>query len=247
MAILGPNQLPLVCRVDSNPLKLHALSQLGHPNVLVEISEVQMEQILRSTGDWIVKYFPLIEKYAYFMTQPLVAEYPIPEDAYWVRDISWDPYTTSIQQIFGLESYLFNIGSVLGYQGLLTDYHLLQSYRKFSQRILATEGQWQFNPDTNTIRLFPVPRGSFPVVVRYLPIVTDFSSPQAREITYRAVLARVKEAVGHARRKLSGLPGPDGGSISTDGDALVTAGIEEYKQVQQDAINLGEPLPVFVM
>jgi len=111
MAILGPEQLPVVLKIDSNPLKFHALSQLGHPVVLVELIESQLEQVLRSTGNFIAHYFPLEERFAFFMTQPLQSEYPLPEDAYWIRSISWDPSTTRIDDIFGAESFLFSHGA----------------------------------------------------------------------------------------------------------------------------------------
>ncbi|MEM3000632.1 MAG: hypothetical protein QXU32_00585 [Nitrososphaerales archaeon] len=246
MAIIGPSQLPIVLKIDSNPLKFHAISQLGHPVVLVELMEPQMEQVLRSTGDWIAQYFPLEERFAFFMTQPLQAEYPIPNDAYWIRNVSWDPATTRIDEIFGAESFLFNIGNITGIQNLLVDYHLLQAYRKFSQRILGTEGQWEFKVESNKIRLFPVPKGSFPVVVEYLPSVNEFKSPQAREVTYRAFLAQMKIALGHARRKFGSIPGPDGSSINFDGDSLINEGREEYKEAVEFAISLGEPLGVYV-
>lgn len=242
MAIIGPEQLPLVLKVDSNPLKFHAISQLGHPVVLVELMESQMEQVLRSTGDFMATYFPLEERYAFFMTQPLQAEYPIPDDAYWIREVSWDPATTRIDDIFGAESFLFNIGNISGIQNILTDFHLLQHYRKFSQRILSTEGQWEFKVETGTIRLFPVPRGSFPVIVVYIPVPTAFKSPQAREATYRAFLSQMKIALGHARRKFKGIPGPEG-SVDFDGEALVSEGREEYAEAEKFAISIGEPLP----
>jgi hypothetical protein len=142
MAIIGPEQLPVVLQVPSDPIKFEALSTLGHPVVLVELIEPQMEQILRTTGDFIAQYFPREEKYAFFMTEPLRTTYPLPEDAYWVRDVKWDPVTTRIDDIFGAESFLFNIGNITGIQNVLTDYHLLQAYRKFSQKVLGTEGQW---------------------------------------------------------------------------------------------------------
>lgn len=254
MAILGPEQLPIVLKVDSNPLKLHALSELGHPVVFVELIESQMEQVLRSTGDFVAHYFPLEERFAFFMTQPLQNEYPIPEDAYWIRNVVWDPATTRVDDIFGAESFLFNIGNISGLQNILLDYHLLQAYRKFSHRILGTEGQWEFKVERGdpngkfggTIKLFPTPKGSFPVVVEYLPSVTSFRSPQARECTYRAFLAKMKIALGHSRRKLSGIPGPDGGSISLDGGDLVTEGRDEYDKIVEFALSVGEPLPVIV-
>ena len=246
MAIRSKNQLPAILKVNSEPMKLHIMSQLGHPNVLVELSEVQLEQALRSTGDFIATYFPLEEKYAFFYTTPLQAEYSMPEDAYYVREISWDPSTTRIDDIFGAESFLFNIGNISGIQNMLTDYHLLQAYRKFSQRILGTEGQWEFKYSTSTIRLYPIPKGVFPVVVKYIPIVEAFNSPQAREVTYRVMLARAKEALGMSRRKIGAVPSPDGGQVTLDGEQLVAEGKEEYEAAIQDAIRLGEPLRPFL-
>ncbi len=242
MAIRSRNQLPVLLKVHSEPLKLHILSQLGHPNVLVEVSEVQLEQVLRSTGDFIARYFPLEEKYAFFYTTPLQAEYSVPEDAYFIQKVDWDPSTTRIDDIFGAESFLFNIGNISGIQNLLTDYHLLQAYRKFSQRVLGTEGQWEYKFSTNTIRLFPIPKGTFPVVVKYIPIVDTFNSPQAREITYRIILAQAKQAIGAGRRKIGGVPSPDGGQVSLDGAELVAEGKEEYEAALQEAIKQGEPL-----
>lgn len=104
MAIIGPAQLPIVLRVPSDPLKMEVMSTLGHPTVMVEITEPQLEQAIRVTGDFIAQYFPLQGKYAYFETQPLVSSYPLPPDAYWVKDVKWDPATTRIGDIFGAET-----------------------------------------------------------------------------------------------------------------------------------------------
>lgn len=251
MAITTTNELPLILRADSNPLKFHVLSQLGHPTVLVELAETQLEQVLRSTGDFVTRYFPLEERFAYFNTIPLQGEYPVPEDAYWVRSVSWDPATTRIDEIFGAEAFLFNIGNISGIQNILTDYHLLLAFRKFSQRILGTEGQWHYTkttgvPGGDTIRLFPTPKSTFPVVIEYLPTVTEYRSPQARELTYRAALAQMKIALGNARRKFGGIPSPDGSTITFDGEALVREGIEEYDKIVEFAVNQGEPLSVFL-
>lgn len=260
MAIIGPSQLPLCLKVNTNSLKFHILSQLGHPVTNVELVESQMEQVLRSTGNFVSTYFPLMEKFAYFMTSPLQAEYPIPEDAYWIRDVAWSAAVSQINDVFSAESFLFNIGNISGVQNILTDYHLLQAYRKFSQRILGTEGQWEFkvargtadssngvgNNYGGTIRLYPVPKGSFPVVVEYIPAVDTFRSPQAQELTYRAALAQAKIALGHARRKLSGIPGPEGGSITFDGESLVTEGREEYEKIIEFAISVGEPVGIYL-
>jgi len=243
MAIIGPSQLPAILKVSSDPIKFWILSSLGHPVVMVELTEAQLEQAISVTGDFIAQYFPLEHKYAYFYTQPLVSTYNLPPDAYWVQDVKWDPATTRIGDIFGAESFLFNIGNITGVQNLLLDYHFLQAYRKFSQRILGTEGQWELAGDQK-IRLYPTPRGSFPVVIQYIPTVGSFKTPESREITKRMLVAEAKIILGNARSKFGGIPTPDGGTLNLNGDALRTEGQEEKKQALEDAINVGQPLPI---
>lgn len=257
MAIISPADLPSVLKLSSDPCKKYVLSKLGYPNVTVELQEDQWETIFRVVGDFIAGYFPLEQKLAVFYTTPLKSTYPMPPDAYWIQQCNWDPLTTRIDDVFGAESFLFNIGNISGIQNILLDYHLLAAYRKFSQRILGSEGHWEvINEGTPTgigdslssgqqlIRLYPTPKGAFPVTVLYIPVVNYFRSPQARYIAYEMMLAQAKIALGAARRKISGMPTPDGGSISYDGDSLVTEGEERAKNLIEEAILLGEPLGI---
>ena len=142
-------------------------------------------------------------------------------------------------------NYALNIGNVTGIQNILTDYHLLQAYRKFSQRILGTEGQWELKGD-NQIRLIPTPRGSYPVVVEYFPIVNRFTNATSKEVTKRMLVAEAKTILGNARSKFGNIPAPDGGSLSLNGEQLRTEGQAEKEKALQDAILLGEPLPILL-
>lgn len=107
MAILTNADLPLILKTPSDELKKYVLSMLGYPNTDVEIDESQFEVALRTTGNWIAHYFPLEQRLAYFYTKPLISEYDMPADAYWIQEVTWDPATTSITDIFSAESYLF--------------------------------------------------------------------------------------------------------------------------------------------
>lgn len=247
MAIISPTDLPVVLKVQSDQMKSYALRKLGYPNIAVEVTEDQLETVIRVTGDFISQYFPREQKLAVFNTTPLVSTYPMPSDAYWIQEVSWDPVTTRIDDVFGAESFLFNIGNISGVQNILTDYHLLQAYRRFSQKILGTEGHWEVlgevdgGPGDQLIRLYPTPKGSFPVVVLYMPTVTHFRSPSAKLIAHEMLLAEAKEMVGMARRKITGIPMPDGSTLTMDGEALVAEGREEREKLIEKAINLGEP------
>jgi len=87
-------------------------------------------------------------------------------------------------------SLALNIGNISGIQNILTDYHLLQAYRRFSSKILGTEGHWDVvgegdgGPGDQLIRLYPTPKGAFPVVVVYYPVVNHFRSPQTHRIRH---------------------------------------------------------------
>lgn len=253
MAIIGPKDLPVVLKVNSDPLKAYALAQLGFPAVDVEITEQQFELALRVTGSFIAGYFPREQRLAVFYTQPLVPTYPMPEDAYWIQEVAWNPVTTRIDDVFGAESFLFNIGNISGVQNILTDYHLLQAYRKFSQKILGTEGHWEVinetpggGPGDQKIRLYPTPKGAFPVTVLYCPVVTYFRSPQAQLLANEMLVAETKIMVGAARRKITGIPMPDGGSLALDGEALANEGKEEKAAIIEKAVHLGEPLGIYM-
>ena len=258
MAIQAPADLPSILKVRSEPMKKFVLSQLGHPVIEAEITEDQWEVLWRVSGDFISSYFPREQKLSLFWTSPLQSTYPLPDDAYWVQSVNWDPVTTRIDDVFGAESFLFNIGNISGIQNILTDYHLLQAYRKFSQKILGTEGHWEvlnegdsmvegdsLSAKDQLIRLYPTPKGAFPVVVLYIPVVNHFRSPQARKIAYEMMLAEAKCAIGHARRKIAGMPTPDGGSISYDGSDLVSEGEKMKDEITEKAIKLGEPLGIW--
>ena len=145
----------------------------------------------------------------------------------------------NVKGCYGNVTPLYNIGNITGIQNLLLDYHLLQAYRRFSAKILGTEGSWEVS--NHKIRLKPTPKGSFPVVVRYLPSIDEFHLPVAAELASRMCLAEARIMLGMARRKMI-VPSPDGGTMTIDGEALVTEGREERKAIVEEAISLSEPL-----
>lgn len=241
MAIIGPSELPVVLQVDTAQIKSYVLASLGNPVVEVELLEQQFEIIMRTAGDFIAHYIPKEEKFGFFYTSPLVSEYDLPADAYWVEECNWDPATTNIGDIFGAESFLFNIGNVTGIQNILVDYHLLMQYRRFSQRILGTEGHWECL-GSRKIRLYPTPKGAFPVVVKYIPAITSFRSPSARQIVMNYILAECMIMLAMARGKFSGIPSPDGGSLTLNADTLLTRGSEMKDKAIDQANGLADPL-----
>ncbi len=144
------------------------------------------------------------------------------------------------------------IGNPGGSTDLVLDFHLMQSYRKHASQIFGSVGHWSVTGEVEgrsgdqLIRLYPTPKGVHPVVVQYIPFVTEFRSPQAQYVTNEMVLCEAKEMLGMARRKLAGIPTPDGGTLQLDGEQLVNEAKERRDELFQLAISLGEPLPIIV-
>ena len=159
---------------------------------------------------------------------------------------TYNPEFDKLRRRLGIDKNIGgNIGNITGIQNLLLDYHLLQAYRKFSQRILGTEGRWEVKGN-NMIRLTPVPRGTYPVLVEYFPAVTKWRTPVARELIRRLVIAEASIIIGNIRSKRA-LPLPEGGSTTFGGEQLVERGYAEREKVYQDALKLGEPPGIYAM
>ena len=59
----------------------------------------------------------------------------------WLYRLGGSPPTNTFD--VGQTSVALNVGQISGIQNILLDYHLLQAYRAFSQKILGTEGHWE--------------------------------------------------------------------------------------------------------
>lgn len=259
MAIMGPLDGPSILRVPSEPIKKYILSKFGHPHVRVELTEEQLEDAIKVAGDFIATYFPREQKIATFYSTPLQSTYPLPHDAWSVEEVSWDPYVSNVGDIFGAGYYLLNYGNMNTATTLPLDYFLMQSFRKFSSKILGSEGRWEIigevegnsrgdglEASVQKIRLIPTPKASFPVVVVYLPVINNFRTPSARKLALDYIEAEAKVMLGMARRKMAGVPTPDGGTITYDGESLVQEGETRKAELIEEAKLFGEPLPIIM-
>ena len=146
MAIIAPADLPSILKLRSEPMKKYVLSKMGYPHTEVEISEDQWEVIFKVAGDFIAGYFPREQKLSVFWTSPLRSTYPLPEDAYWVQSVNWDPVTTRIDDVFGAESFLFCVSDDFK---ILDKYGSLQPVRDWKKNWKAST---PYGPSTLQIK-----------------------------------------------------------------------------------------------
>jgi hypothetical protein len=254
------NSSDCIFRVSSDPIKRYVLGKLGHPHVRVEINDDQLNDIIRVGASFIAQYFEGEQRLAVFNTVPLQSTYPMPSDAWIVQNVDWDPFVGTIADVFDIRFHMFNNVNLSNFNTLVLDYHLLQHFRRHTAKILGSEGRWEVINETSyvsqgdelsankqLIRLFPTPKSVYPVVVTYVPCVTSFKTPTSRQLTYDFLVAEAMIMVGMVRRKITGTPTPDGGSLSYDGEALIKEGMDMRNKIMEDILKYDEPLPIIAI
>lgn len=250
---------PSILKVPSCAIKKYILHKLGYPQVSIELSDDQLNDIIRVAGDFISSYFRNEEKLAFFYTKPLIPTYPLPQDAWMVSEVMWDPFSPLLDTTFNLDYQLLNSGIFGQFNTQILDIHLMRSYQKIASKILSRTGRWEVigevegNKSDDTleaadqkIRLYPTPKGAFPVMVKYCPTINSFRRPESRMICYNFLVAEAKISLGHARRKVASFPGPDGAAINLDGDAMLKEGIEDRNKIMEEILHYTSPIPPMI-
>ena len=250
---------PSILKVPSCAIKKYIVNELGHPHVSIELSDDQLNDIIRVAGDFVASYFRNEEKLAFFYTQPLVSSYPLPEDAWIVNEVLWDPFSPLLDSTFNLDYQLLNSGIFGQFHTQILDVHLVRSYQKIASKILSRTGRWEITGEvegnkaddsldasSQRIRMYPTPKGAFPVMIKYCPSINSFRRPDSRYMCYKLMVAEAKIRVGHARRKVASFPGPDGAAINLDGDAMLKEGIEERDKIMEEILHYTAPIPPMI-
>lgn len=236
-------------------IKEYVLTMLGAPVLPLELDDQQIENCIDFALQIFEEYAPMeYFQYYSFYTTPGQSVYNLPPDVGFIRHVSYKEtanYAFSASDLGGVIPLEYMgagaYGSIAGginpqqpVWGKMGDWVMYKTYEDMYNRISSQQGGWEWLAGYNTIKIFPTPYRTYPVIVRYLQKKPDFA--QVTQAMMEGSLALCKIVVGRIRSRIQNPPGPNGG-VQLDGQQILQEGLDEKKQWQEDLIyRYGEPL-----
>ena len=228
----------------------YVLTMLGAPVVKIELDcqqiNVAVNQSLRRWSEWCP---PEFYEFFNFKTEPGKSAYTMPEEVLMVRDVSYRTtprfnwFASDLQGSIPIE-YFAPGGNRQGFQaglvdpiqpfwGRMGDWFLYKQYEDTFSRLSSANGGWEWINNGRDFMLYPAPYGKNEVIVNYLPKNKDWD--YAHQFMQEYSLCMAKMMLGRVRSKYQNIPGP-GGGVVLDGERLLSEGLEEKKQLEEDLI-----------
>lgn len=157
---------------------------------------------------------------------------------------------TGVNTLFTLEQSLAQqtyFSYAMGNYGFdLVSWYAVKEWLELREKLLVTKPSIHFDFRTQYMRLIPEPRH------RYYGVVACYVELPVKDLVkelwvYKYALALTKLQVGRTRSKFSNVPLIGGGTVNSNGDALLQEGKEEKeeleKQMYEGAPGLGDAAP----
>lgn len=214
--------------------------RLGYPIVKVEVTnsnlDIAIDEAVRRLSQWVsagekISIFDTVQGQATYNLDELLPDYIT------VREVIYNPSNTDIM----LTSFLsgittdFSFGSnqisyFYGTYSSMTDYTIWNMYNEMYLRVIGREGQWR--TIGNQLILSPAPYQNVKCGIIYTSLLLDLDARRDEWIKEWA-LSEVKLALGAARSKYQGLPGPRGDTIQMDGERLIQEAREDQDKLRE--------------
>lgn len=228
------------------------LFRLGHPVVKVETTnanlDIAIDEAVRRFSQWV----PGGDKLVIFDTKAGETRYDLLElvpEYIQVKEVIYNPSVSDVL----LTSFLggittdFSFGSnqisyFHGTYSTMVDYTLWNLYNEQYLRTIGREGQWEIIG--NDLYLNPAPAQGVKAGMIISSMLLD-DDVRRDEWIKEWALTEAKLALGAARAKYSGLPGPQGGDITLDGERLITEAREDQERLLERLNEYMEPIQFF--
>lgn len=221
-----------------------AISLVGGDVLALGMSDRQRAAIMRRSILWWAA-FNAPKRLAYFDGRGDNI-FDMPEDCDFVLEVVAPPISEELFEIYGGGtgySILYDPLPIAIFRG---DYsYILQILQdvEMGKRIMSADMNWEYDRVAQKLYVFPTGRNApYKIGVFYLSSSVDFKDVDMlnQDLLYRKFQCEVKHTVGMMRRKYSEWPGP-GGTVSMDGDALVSEALEERRELNEELAGRARP------
>lgn len=243
-------------------MRVYILGMLGAPVIEIELDEQQID-IAIDQALMIFEEYAGTEYFSYYTFETNCGQsiYELPCDIGFVRSVSYKelPRPSFLSQELGgsipLE-YFYQGGSqsrgdggimgggivnpMIPMWGRQGEWYQYKQYERLYSKLSSNTGGFEFIGDSRTIKLYPIPRGNFPVAVHYIEKNKDWI--QVNQAMQEGALSYAKEMLGRIRSKFQTLPGA-GGGVVMDGQSLIQEAQAERQKWMEDLIYKFGDLP----
>lgn len=248
--------------------KTEALSwlkrKLGCGVVTVELTNDHVDDAFDTAVDWWVSRRGVV-KHSVSAISSSISEYEMPDDCDEVIDVFFPGI--QLDAIAAVNPYVFiDVDQLpVAYQALTgipqtqfySTYQQVIQHAQTARRIVGAEQSWEYEKDTNMLRIYPDQHKSGTAIARYLSNTLVCDDPVApattpanefrklrvrdRELILRYAKAELTEVLGRIRGKYSEWPGA-GGKVTLDGDTLRSEAQSEKIDLNNEIIGLSDPV-----
>lgn len=239
-----------------------AKRRLGCGVTVLELTDEHVEDAFDDAIRWWISKKGL-KKTAASVVSTGIQEYTMPTDTDEVLAV-WFP-GVQIDIIAAVNPFAFididqlpvAYQSITGVPGgsFFGTFHQILAHAETARRVMGAEPAWEYDKETNTLRIFPKQHSSGTCLVRYASnaLSSDTNDDEFckkitvrdRDIILRYTLAMLKETLGRIRSKYSEWPSA-GGSKTMDGDTLLVESQTEIQNLNVELIGLSDPVPFVV-
>lgn len=238
---------PALRLLDEAGLCQWILRRLGAPQLLVELTQAQLDDCVEAAKRWFAAKKGIVRQ----GTLQILAgqsEYELPEEVtavtHLARTESALDLSLTLAPGFFLPDQQIPYHALAAPQsaGLYSSFTQSMQYIATAKRILGIDPDFQFDDATHTLRIFPSPTTTGPATYTYN--ARSFVLTQLRErdheLVKRYALAVAKEIVGRVRskREAMGAQGP----VTLDGKDLLEESKDDLEKLAEEIMATSDPL-----
>lgn len=223
--------------------------RLGDQVVNVELTEDQLRDCINDTKRWFVANWG-VRSEKLIIADIGQSEFKLEEDVYRViavyeERLAFPGIALSFQDIpfYYLYTYRSDVSISFSYPvGLYSG--LIQQLQFIGQlkRIFSADLSFEYNPYSRILRIMPARMEARRILVEYLNNTVDIAklAGEDKNVFLRYCLAVAKERLGRIRSKYSDIPYATG-TVSLDGERLLSEALEEQKELTEWAMSRNKP------
>ncbi len=239
-------------------LKEQILVSFGGPTLCVELTDAQLELIVKLTRRWWIAYVGGVRKLQGFFYAAGQATVDLPLEVEEVTQVYFQnrlplqfdypelfdtavPWPGAFGSIIGGPTVAASLGN-MPYSGLVQSLMSIDT----SRRILSADRDWEYDKRTRTLTLYPRSAESGKLIVDFLSNDFELDELMADEaqIFFEWAKAEAMEILGRIRSKFSTFPIP-GGDRTLDGAQLLEDAKEEKNRLRTEVLNKFKPALFF--